>query len=460
MGRLNDITFIRVDGGVNKTGAGEDHISALLLYVPEGFLNRLNIEGGQEYLDASNKGIVVKSCKKIQDIEEIGIIAKAVEVTIAGQAVTYGTDPDYLYRIVHYHVSEFFRVQQNGVLHLGFFEKQEANCDENDYLDFSELALIQNYVNGEVRQFGIYDVGFEGLLAAGSTEVVGYGKVSGGTTYPTVSQVLLAHNANIQSQLDAIYEDHKPAIALYVPQLGTTTVATLKGIDVRVDKQDRVSNVIAEDCLTTGLASICRVGMASVAGYAIGCVGLALGCVSKALVHECIAWVQAFPLALGEPGFITGELLSNQDTSNLEDLNDAHFIFVRTHVGSADNYWNDSHNNDVDTSDFRYIEGVRTMDKAEREVRIALLPDLNSPIYVDPDTGYLTDVQRESLITTAESPLTEMIKRGELSGAQVLIAADQSVLATNTVNMVIENVGVGVSRNFAVKIGYVTKLSE
>lgn len=462
MGKLNDISFTRVNGGVNANSVGNDHISAMLLFVPSTFLARLNAEGNQEYLDSNNKGIIVKNVKKIQDIEEIGITDVALEATVSQGEVTLGTDPDYQYRLVHYHVAEFLRIQNRGTLHIGFFEKQAGNCDDNGYLDFSELALIQNNVNGEVRQFGIYDVDFQGLLSVTNSSVIGYGEDTGEPAgYPTVAEVLVAHNANIQTKLDAIYADHKPAIALYVPQLGTTTIAAIKEIAVIVAGQNRVSNVIAEDCLTTGLASQLRVEIVKdVVGYAIGCVGLALGCVSKAAVHENIAWVQAFPLSLGVPGFITGELLTNQSTSTLEDLNDAHFLFVRTHVGNAGNYWNDSHNNDVDTSDFRYIEGMRTMDKAEREVRVALLPDLNRPIYVDPATGYLTDVQRETLKTIAEEPLTEMIKKGELSGAQVLIAADQSVLTTSTINMVIENVGVGVSRNFAVKIGYVTKLSE
>lgn len=459
MGKLNDISFTRVAGGINTSGAGEDHISGLLIYVSADTLERLNIEGGQEFLDADNHGIILSNIKKIQDIEEIGIIANAVEATISDGAVTLGTDPDYMYRLIHYHVSEFLRVQKAGVLHIGFFEKIAGNCDANTYLDFSELAIMQDNVGGSIRQFGIYDVDFNGLLSS-TNAVTGYGKVIE-TVYPTFDEVLLAHNANIQSALAALYADHKPAAAIYVPQFGATTIALLKEVDVIVVGQDRVSNVIAEDLLVTGIAAALRAGISdTVAGYAIGCVGLALGCVSYAKVNECIAWVQRFPLSIGMPGFITGELLTNQTTSTLEDLNDNHFVFVRTHVGDANNYWNDSHTNDSASSDYCYIEAVRTMDKAEREVRTALLPSLNAPVYVDPTTGYLTDTQREALKTTAEAPLTEMQKRGELSGAQVLIDPEQVVLTSKTVYMVIENVGVGVSRNFAVKIGYVTKLSE
>ena len=55
-----------------------------------------------------------------------------------------------------------------------------------------------------------------------------------------------------------------------------------------------------------------------------------------------------------------------------------------THVhGLNGSFYNDSFTMDTITSDYAYIERVRTMDKAVRGIRTYLLPHLSSPLYVD-----------------------------------------------------------------------------
>jgi hypothetical protein len=198
---------------------------------------------------------------------------------------------------------------------------------------------------------------------------------------------------------------------------------------------------------------------AKIGDYAeYGCIGNCLGALSKAAVHESIAWVQKFPLGLSMPGFITGDLVKEVTTTEQNQLNDARFIFVRTHVGTSDCYYNDSHTLDLPTSDYAYIENTRTMDKATRGIRSNLLPYLNSPLYVDATSGKLRADTVASLETIAGKALDDMEKAGELSGYKVEINPDQNVLATSVLEVQIKNVPVGVMRTVLIKIGFTTSI--
>ena len=145
------------------------------------------------------------------------------------------------------------------------------------------------------------------------------------------------------------------------------TLSTLTGTSLASAGKCNVSVLIGCDGDAT-LAS----NLGSYANY--GCIGTCIGAISKAAVNECIAWVQKFPLGLKAPALFNGLLIKNIETTDLNTLNDNRYIFVRTHVGDADNYFNDSHTCDVATSDYAYIENVRTIDKACRGVRTNLLP--------------------------------------------------------------------------------------
>ena len=145
-------------------------------------------------------------------------------------------------------------------------------------------------------------------------------------------------------------------------------------------------------------------------------------------------------------------------TGDHEYINENRYIFVRTHVGNADNFFNDSHTLDEPTSDYAYIENVRTIDKACRGVRANLLPYLNSPLKVDAETGQLDPGTVAFLETTAGKALEDMEKAGELSGYRAEIDPEQNVLATSEVEVIIKNVPMGVMRSVHVKIGFTTSL--
>ena len=73
-------------------------------------------------------------------------------------------------------------------------------------------------------------------------------------------------------------------------------------------------------------------------------------------------------------------------------------------------------------------------------------------------TGKLQSYTVSHLETTANIPLEEMEKAGELSGYKAEIDAEQDVLSTSTIEVTIKNVPVGVVRKFKVKIGFAKSL--
>ena len=179
---------------------------------------------------------------------------------------------------------------------------------------------------------------------------------------------------------------------------------------------------------------------------------------SAAAVHESIAWVEKCPAGIALPAFGDGTLLRDLDTAVIESLDAARYIFFVEYSGLAGAYFNDSHTMDDATSDYAYIESVRTMDKACRNVRTYVLPKLGRPMKVDASTGKLEAYVVEDLQLTAGKALEDMEKAGELSGYVVEIDPDQNILSTSCVEMVIKQVGVGVMRKLNIKIGYTTSV--
>lgn len=289
-----------------------------------------------------------------------------------------------------------------------------------------DIKALQQYAQGSIRQFGIFT--------------------------PTLANV-----ASYQTAASEIEAEHQPAIFVVGCGKGALTLAALKAAQVP-------ALIVAGRCNVSVLVS-CDLDAEVIAvlgedhfGY-FSCIGNLLGAISNASVNECIAWVSKFPCGLSKPGFITGELLTDVTVTDLNLVNDQKFIFVRTHVGDAGNYYNDSFTLDLATSDYAYIENVRTIDKATRGIRSKMLPFLNAPIYVDAETGKLRADMVSFLETLASETLVEMEKAGELSGYQASIDPDQNILATSQLQVVIKNVPVGVMRVVNIKIGLTTKLT-
>ncbi len=414
MGKLNDIRFQKTNGGMGRSAASEDPISGLVF---AGFgadtLTFGAADGNLKGFDpvGSPATAFIKKFQYVEQLAEAGIVWTENGNGSGTQGAL--TASEKAKNALYYHISEFFRMNEEGTLYVMIKNADTA-------VAAADLTTLQNYANGAMRQCGI----FSGTLIA---------------------------IADLQTELSAMEANHMPMSVVETYNGQSVTMATLTGTSLASAGKCNVSVLIGCD----GDATLAG-NLGTYASY--GCIGACIGAISKAAVHECIAWVKQFPLGLKAPALFNGQLIKNVSIANQELLNDNRYIFVRTHVGDADNYFNDSHTCDVVTSDYAYIENVRTIDKACRGVRANLLPYLNAPLKVDAETGKLDAPMVAFLETTAGKALEDMEKAGELSGYKAEIDPEQNVLATSTVEVVIKNVPMGVMRKINVKIGFATKL--
>ena len=349
---------------------------------------------------------------KAEPVQAVSTIDKAEELGITADATAWSV------KMLHYQLEEVFRINPSITLYVGLFSKPES-------MTFQELKTVQNYAEGAIRQMAIWN----------------------GDTAPTADNIV-----KLEAVADSLDTENAPLSTLYAP-----LVSNYKNLPSNLATNNpRVSVVIAQAGSGTG-AELYK-SKDNKTKATVSAIGVALGTLSKAAVHQCIAWVKNFPSGISMPVLGDGTLVRTIDKGELEKLDTNRYLFLNNVVGVAGSYWNDSHTMDSPTSDYAAIESVRTMDKAVRGIRTYLTPELGGNVYIDPDTGKLQSYTVSHLETTANIPLEEMEKAGELSGYKAEIDAEQDVLSTSTIEVTIKNVPVGVVRKFKVKIGFVKSL--
>lgn len=349
---------------------------------------------------------------KTEPVQAVSTIDKAEELGITADATAWSV------KMLHYQLEEVFRINPSITLYVGLFSKPES-------MTFQEMKTVQNYAEGAIRQMAIWN----------------------GDTAPTADNIV-----KLETVADSLDTENAPLSTLYAP-----LVSNYKNLPSNLATNNpRVSVVIAQAGSGTG-AELYK-SKDNKTKATVSAIGVALGTLSKAAVHQCIAWVKNFPSGISMPALGDGTLVRTIDKGELEKLDANRYLFLNNVVGVAGSYWNDSHTMDSPTSDYAAIESVRTMDKAVRGIRTYLTPELGGNVYIDPDTGKLQSYTVSHLETTANIPLEEMEKAGELSGYKAEIDAEQDVLSTSTIEVTIKNVPVGVVRKFKVKIGFVKSL--
>lgn len=404
---MQKLTIERTNGNVPRLLPSEDHISGLVFYnatLPTPPVN----EGEEADADADKFSTTerIKAISSIETAEKYGITADA---------------DDWGIRVLHYQLSCIFGQNAAISLYVGIFAPVTQDPT------FSEIKQMQNYAEGRLRQVGVWN-GAKELAVADITA--------------------------LQTQRNLLEQQDRPLVILYSPKVADVTKLPT---NIAGANRNGVSVLIGQDGAGKG-ASLYKDAANKTAKASVGCVGEALGILSKASVHHSIAWIEQYPTLFSVAAFADGTLYKKHDRAVVESLDSERYLFVQPVDGIAGVFFNDSHNLDSATSDYAYIENVRTMDKAVRSVRTYVLPKLGRPMQVDASTGQLATHEVEYLVTVANKGLEDMEKAGELSGYMVEIDPDQDILSTSRVEMVIRNVAVGIMRTVHIKIGYTTSI--
>ena len=316
--------------------------------------------------------------------------------------------------IIKYHIDEYFRQSQSSLY---------VNISTGT-TDFSEIISIKDFANGEIRQLGVYN------------------EADFDTSALTAIDALADQCETEYTPLQVIYS---------APLVSGESVEDL--VDLKPNDAKRVSYIIGEDITVGSEAARLR---AAAEGTLIGSLGTVLGSVSKASVHENIGWVSKFNLVGAEfqnPGFIDGSAVSDKSQTLLNTLDGYAYTFLRKFVGSNGTFHSYSYTTTVETSDFQTIENNRTYDKAFRAIYLSLLPQVNSPLYVD-DAGKLEASTIAYFETLTGGSLKVMQDAGEISGYLVDIDPNQNVLSTSKIEITAKIQPVGVARTIEVKLGF------
>ena len=393
------LSINRQNGNVPKSLPGEDHITGLVIYMAAGDI------------PASFKTERVQALSTIDAAEAAGI----VDYTTAADGTQ--TAAPWAVRVLHYHLSELYRINPAVSLYVGIFEKPQG-----DNMTFAEIKTVQNFADGRIRQLGVWC----------------------GDRVPSEDDLVA-----LQGQADTLEAQGAELSVVYAPK-----VANVKQISTKLagGGKCRVSVVIGQ--AGSGVGAELYKDKTNAAKASVSGLGVVLGLISKAKVHQCIAWVKEFPTGISLPAFGDGTLLRDLDKALVEQLDTARYLFFVTQQGQSGSYMNDSHTMDDAKSDYASIESVRTMDKGARGVRAYLIPELGGNVYVDADTGKLASYTVAHLETVAGHALEDMEKAGELSGYKAEIDPDQDVAASSTVDIVLKKVAVPVMRHVRIKIGF------
>lgn len=386
---MNGVKFVRENGGLNRLLSGEDHISGLVV-IGEGALESQLI-------------------LSVEELAEKGITVEEMPVTF-------------------YQINEFFRINPGAKLYV----KGVGTSDGT----YSEVKQLQNFAEGKLRRVAVCD-----FKRAASTLSAAVGSLN------QVAKDLRALNIPLSTFL-----------SVKVTDLDMPTLPSLHTLNA-----ENVSVVLGQDMGGLGR-------FLSGANPSLSAIGAVLGASSKAKVHESIAWVEkqnlvsaAYSKLLADNnelaremdvlGFCDGSLLSSYTPQQIQAMNEKGYIFGIKYSGQAGSYFNDSFTATKMDEDFAYIENNTTVDKAIREINRVLTPKISSPVYIDPDTGFLENSSVSALEALCDDVLDQMVRDGEISGYKVYINPAQQVLRDSKLEVVLKIVPVGTLREITVKIG-------
>jgi len=504
---LNDVIFVKGQGGLGRPLEGEDYISGLVYYtatLPSGFTSTSRIKSIGSTQDAINAGIKndysdATAAAGTYTVTAVGATGDVIEIKVADLSTsgvaqsttlcTYTrTAGDTTVTLL---AASIATAINNNTINTGYSCISTAGAIAitapkrlgvflNSGTPIS--ATITGTITGTIAQFtgGVasafatyyYHISEFFRLQPKGQLYVGFFAVPSSYTFSEVQDVqnfaegkirqigvfktigvaasFLAEAQALQTQANTLAGLHKPLSIVYAADMvSVTDLSTLP--DLATLSCGNVSVVISQDAAGQGNY------LYKTSTKSITTLGATLGAVALAKVSEDIAWISKYNISSGAEcdtvGFANGALLSAQSQSLLNILDNRRFIFLVKYVGISGSYFNDSHCSIALTSDYAYIENNRTIDKAIRGVYSSMLPNLNSPLVLNAD-GTLTDTTVAYFIGQASVNLEQMVRDTEISAFAVDIDTTQNVLSTSNLIISVKIVPIGVARQITVNIGF------
>ena len=370
----------------------------------------------------------------MDDLKELGITAYSGD-----------TEKDLLFGIPYYHINHFFGIQgSTGRLFIMF-----ADCG----VDWNAIEQMQRAAHGMINQLGVW------------TEQSLWKQ-----TDPEAETYSIDLVTDLQSKAASLADENAPLSILLCANSAViaTDEESVKKVELGKIPTCVINARFVSVLLGQGLdADVSAMPLANQNLPPIRNIGAALGCIASASVQESFAWVNKFNL-IGyfpdiEMGF--GDVTLNSESKltstlkysslnkiQLDDLDDKGYIFLCKYSGLESGVFF-SKDQTCSNGDYRTVARNRTIHKSRRAVRNALLPYVNSPLKVDPSTGYLSSAKITMFQNIVSDILTTMQNNEEISGFSVTIDKNQNVLKNDTLIIKYSLVPVGVASRIEVVEG-------
>ena len=355
---------------------------------------------------------------------------------------------NFFHGIPYYHISEFFRLSGNldgaGKLYVMF-----ADCS----VSWDAIEIMQRISGGTINQLGIW------------TEQSLW-KDNGNADKYNLNIV-----KSINDKAIAMASQNQPVSIILSANPSNTGANTIEGKKVNLNKVPSCICEASRTSIILGQAHselIATIQKCNINHTPVGFLGAVLGCLAKANVQESIAWVKQFNLfsdGFQEIEFGFGDINQTDDEEFislnryeslspivLDDLDDKGYIFPIKYSGRENGVYI-SKDQTCSDGDYRTIARNRTINKSRRAVRAALLPYVNSPLMVNPSTGFLAPSKITAFKGIVGDILAGMQKSQEISGYAVTIDANQNVLVNDTLRISYVIVPVGVATKIYVEEG-------
>lgn len=387
------------------------------------------------------------ACLVVNDLTNVAALPDKTKVILYSEKQAVGLGLTAAYDIaqktlVHHHVSEFFRMNPSGELHLIALNEGATTYSQSQILGTGTTPGILDpfmiEANGRIKQIALLDwnVDYTDLITGASVELA-------------------------QAFVDRLSAKHIWIDVVYLEGYGFEEVVGAAQ-DLRTYDCRNVGVVVGGD------ATIAQ-AQAEYNGYAA--LGTLLGSSTNKQVHESLAWAKdtntitsvADSRFLGvkiHKDFTTDPDPYINDIAAQTELHNKGYIFPRQYPLRSGYYWSQSNNCVEVDNDINSIELVQVINKAIRFISDVLSSKINQTF--DVVDGRLTEVERRvivaEILATLELNLINNISSiGDIEVDPTVDTNNQaysSILADSTLRARVGIVPKGKAEQIVLEIGF------
>lgn len=339
--------------------------------------------------------------------------------------------------LVHYHVSEVFRLSPERAVYLMIVPKTEK---------MSTLPASTDFINAVRSVNGVNTIGICSLAADTSITVA----------------VQAA-----QQMVNKLREEHIYLDVVMLEGMGSYMTSLADTTDLRMLDSENIAVVIAQDPVQAAKNEAYKNHAA---------VGSALGMLSVRYVHENLGSVDVenhprnakgtadYPLTSvlldkwTNASLSNGTPMANVSVTEQNKLTEKGYIYAGSFQGYSGFFFSNSCTCTDAGSDYAHIENNAVWNKAARLIRNTLLPRVRSKVKADPSTGYISSVTLSDWDARVRAVLETMVAAEDITDSDIYINPKQLAVSNKPFNIQVKLVADGIVHEFEIDLGFTNKI--